>query len=121
LPYVPPVVLRSDVGVFGRLGSFWGQPLDWKVGYATSFLSARPLPYGQFSPPLFLVDATAGVRRDWLELSLDVINLFDARYAATEYAFVSNWLTSPIPSRVPARHISAGPPRAILFNVTVYL
>ena len=50
---------------------------------------------------MFLVDATVGVRRDWLELSLDAFNLLDARYADTEYAFVSNWQSSAVPSRVP--------------------
>ena len=121
LPYVPPIVLRSDLGVQGALGAMWGKPLDWKIGWGTTFLSARPLPYSEFSPPVFLLDATAGVRRDWLELTLDATNVLGARYADVEYAFVSNWLTTSIPSRVPARHVTAGPPRTILFNLTVYL
>jgi iron complex outermembrane recepter protein len=121
LPYVPPILVRSDVALTRAIGSAFGKPLQWKLGYGTTFLSARPLPYGQSSPPLFLLDATAGVRRDWLEISIDAFNLLDARYADTEYAFVSNWQTSAIPSRVPARHISAGAPRAIFASVTLYL
>jgi TonB family protein len=121
LPYVPPLLVRSDVAFTRTIGTAFGKPLAWKAGYGTTFLSSRPLPYGQTSPPVFLVDATVGVRRDWLELSLEAFNLLDARYADTEYAFVSNWQSGAIPSRVPARHISAGAPRAILASLTLYL
>lgn len=121
LPYVPPVLVRSDVAFTHAIGRAFGKPLTWKAGYGTTFLSSRPLPYGQTSPPVFLLDATLGVRRDWLELSLDAFNLLGARYADTEYAFVSNWQTSAVPSRVPARHITAGTPRALLASVTLYL
>lgn len=121
LPYVPPLLVRSDVAFTRSFGRVFGKPLAWKVGYGTSFLSSRPLPYGQTSPPVFLLDATIGVRRDWLELSIDAFNLLDARYADTEYNYVSNWQTSAVPSRVPARHITAGAPRALLASVTLYL
>jgi len=121
LPYVPPLVVRNDLAVVFAQGEVGGQPVSWKLGYGTTFLSSRPLPYSQFSPALFLVDGTVAMRRDWLELTLDVTNVFDARYADTEYAFVSNWLSTPIPSRVPARHVAAGAPRTLLFTVTVYL
>lgn len=121
LPYVPPLLLRSDVAFTRAIGSVSGKPLQWKAGYGTTFLSSRPLPYGQTSPPVFLVDATVAVRRDWLELSLDAFNMLDARYADTEYAYLSNWQTSAVPSRVPARHITAGAPRALLASVTLYL
>jgi TonB family protein len=121
LPYVPPLLVRSDVAFTRPLGKAFGKPLTWKAGYGTTFLSARPLPYGQTSPPLFRLDATLAVRRDWLEISLDAFNLLDARYADTEYAYVSNWQTSAVPSRVPARHITAGAPRAFLASLTLYL
>ncbi len=121
LPYVPPLLVRSDVALTRAIGAAFGKPLQWKVGYGTTFLSSRPLPYGQTSPPVFLLDATLGVRRDWVELSVDAFNLLDARYADTEYAYVSNWQTSAIPSRVPARHIAAGAPRAVFASLTLYL
>jgi len=121
LPYVPPLLVRSDVAFTRAIGSAFGKPLAWKAGYGTTFLSSRPLPYGQTSPPVFLLDATFGVRRDWLALSVDAMNLLGARYADTEYAFVSSWQTSEVPSRVPARHITAGAPRAVLASVTLYL
>ncbi len=121
LPYVPPLVVRSDVAYSGVFGHLAGEDVSWRLGYGTTFLSPRPLPFSQTSPAVFLLDASAAVRRTWLELSLDAVNLLDTRYAATEYAFVSNWLTSAIPSRLPARHVSAGPPRALMLSATVYL
>jgi hypothetical protein len=121
LPYVPPLVVRSDVAFTGTLGVVRHEPVTWKLGYGTTFLSSRPLPYSESSPPVFLLDATAGLRRNWLELQLDTTNLLGARYADIEYAYVSNWLTRPIPSRLPARHITAGSPRVVMLTATVYL
>jgi iron complex outermembrane recepter protein len=121
LPYVPPLVVRTDLGAKGSLGKLAGRELQWRAGYGTTFLSSRPLPYGHSSPPVFLVDVLAGLRRDWLELSIDVTNLLGVTYADTEYAFVSYWRTTAVPSRLPARHITAGAPRALFANLTVHL
>lgn len=121
LPYVPPLVVRADLGAGGAIGTLMGKDLVLRAGYGTTFLSSRPLPYGLSSQPVFLVDARASARRDWLELSIDALNLFDARYADTEYAFVSDWRTTKVPSRIPARHLSAGAPLTVLATLTVYL
>lgn len=121
LPYVPPLLLRSDVALTQSLGHLDGKPVQGRFGWGTTFLSKRPLPYSQLSPSVFLLDLTAGVRRDWLEFSFDLFNVFDARYAETEYAFVSNWQTTAVPSRIPARHITAGAPRTFLFSMSLYL
>lgn len=121
LPYVPPLVVRADLGTNGTLGTLAGRKVAFRAGYGTTFLSSRPLPFGLSSQPVFLVDALAAIRRDWLELSVDVLNLMNLQYADTEYAFVSDWRTTAVPSRVPAKHISAGAPRTILATVTVYL
>jgi outer membrane receptor protein involved in Fe transport len=121
LPYVPPLVVRTDVGVSRSLGTLASRDVVLSAGYGTTFLGSRPLPYGQLSPPVFLVDARAALRRDFLELSVDVSNVLDARYADVEYVFVSNWQTSAVPSRVPARHIAAGAPRIVLVSLTVFL
>lgn len=121
LPYVPPLLVRSDVALTRSLGRLDGKPVQARIGWGTTFLSKRPLPYSQLSPAVFLLDTTAGIRRDWLEFSFDLFNVFDARYAETEYAFVSNWQTTPVPSRIPARHITAGAPRTFLFSMSLYL
>ncbi len=89
--YVPPLLVRSDVAFARTIGSVLAKPLVWKAGYGTTFLSSRPLPYGQTSPPVFWSTRPSAFRRDWLELSIDGFNILNARYADTEYAFVSNW------------------------------
>jgi len=121
LPFVPPVVVRADVGYHRALFSFMNKPVEGRIGYGATFLSPRPLPYSQVAAPVFLADASLGLRRDFLEVGVDAINLFDARYADTEYSFVSNWQTATAPSLLPARHISAGAPLTVLFTVGLHL
>ncbi len=121
LPYVPPVVVRQDVSATGELFTLLGKAVTGTVGYGSTFLSERPLPYGQRSPVVFIVDGRVAARRGVFEISLDVLNLFDRRYADTEYAFVSNWNTRQAPSFLPARHVSAGAPRTLLLSGTLYL
>lgn len=117
LPYVPPLTVRADVGATRTLGDLFGAPLGGRLGLGFSALSPRPLPYGRFAEPVALLDATAALSWRFVDLSLDVTNALDARYAASEYAFVSDWQTRDVPSLVPARHFAAGPPRALLATV----
>lgn len=121
LPFVPPVVLRADVRYERELVPLRRSPLVLRVGYGTTFLSPRPLPYAQVAAPVFLVDASASLRWKFVEIGADVTNLFNAKYADTEYSFVSNWAPSTIPSALPARHLAAGAPFTILGSVTLYL
>ena len=121
LPYVPPLVVRTDTAVEHPLFSLWNKSVVGRAGMGTTFLSPRPLPYGQSSAAVFLVDAQVGVRRDFLEVGIESMNLLGARYAETEYAFVSNWRSAQVPSYLPARHITAGPPRQVMLTMTVHL
>jgi hypothetical protein len=114
-------VVRTDASVERPLISAWGKDVVGRFGYGTTFLSPRPLPFGQSSAAVFLLDAQASVRRDFLELGIESTNLLGARYADTEYAFVSNWKSSAVPSQLPARHFTAGPPRQVLFTLGLYL
>lgn len=121
IPFVPPLVVRSDVGFRGSLGVLAGKSVDLRAGYGATFLSSRPLPYGFSSTNVFLLDAQAAVRRDWLEIGVEATNLLGLKYASTQDAFASNWRLSPAPVTAPAQHITAGAPRAILGTVTLYL
>ncbi len=121
LPYVPPLVVRGDMAAERALFALHGKPVVGRVGSGTTFLSPRPLPFGASSAAVFLLDAQASIRRDFLELGLESTNLLAARYADVEYAFVSNWRTSAVPSLLPARHLAAGPPRQVLFTLTLHL
>lgn len=119
VPYVPPVVVRADLGVHGDLFKIFGAPVNGRMGSGTSFLSARPLPYGQTSPPIVLVDLSAFARWRMLELGIEIFNLLNKQYAATPYSFVSDWGNRDVPSMVPARHFAAGAPRTFMGTLAV--
>jgi TonB family protein len=121
LPFVPPVVVRADTSYKRQIVSLLGKPLVGRAGFGATFLSPRPLPYSQQAQAVFVVDASLGIRRDFIEIGLDATNLLSSRYADTEYSFVSQWNTSEAPSLLPARHLSAGPPLTILGNLTFFL
>lgn len=121
LPYVPPWVLRLDVGGHRELARLKDLPVEGRIGVGYSFLSPRPLPNALFASRVSLFDASAGVSWGPVGLSLDVFNLFDQRYAAVEYAFASHWDPDAPRSRLPARHTSAGSPRTVMLTLEVRL
>lgn len=119
LPYVPPLVGRADLSLSGELVEVARAPLRGALGLGASLLSARPLPYGHFSPAIYLLSLSGELRYDRFSLEFTVQNLLNRRYAASEYTFVSDWGTRPIPSLLPARHFAAGAPRS--FNASLGL
>jgi hypothetical protein len=114
LPYVPPVVLRLDVGFDKEFVHVRNHHLAGKIGVGFTHLTARPLPYGQYADPVSLLDITTSLRWWFLEVGVQLFNVIGSEYAAVEYSFVSDWQTTAVPSRLPARHITAGPPRTIM-------
>jgi iron complex outermembrane receptor protein len=122
LPYVPPVVLRLDLGTRHTLVDHWGaHPLTGRLGAGFSYLSPRPLPYGEHSDPVGLLDASAGLGWGPIELGVELFNLLDARYAAVEYNFASQWDPDAPRSRLPERHTAAGQPLTVLGTLGVTL
>lgn len=122
LPYVPPLVVRADVGAKGDLlPNVLGEALQGRAGLGYSFLSERPLPFGGFASPVHLVDAVVGLGWGAFTLDFSVFNLFDTRFAATEFLFTSNWDSTGIPDRLPARHLAAGPPLSFMATLGVSL
>lgn len=126
LPYVPPFVLRADLGAHERLFDLDGQPFRGRIGAGVSVVASRPLPYGDSSEPFALLDATASVSWRGLELGVDVFNATDAKYASMEYSFASNWQTAEfqnepggLTSRLPARHFAAGSPFSLMVHLAV--
>jgi iron complex outermembrane recepter protein len=117
LPFVPPLVVRADVGASHELFS----DIIGKLGLGLSVLSARPLPYGDSSPAVALLDGSLGARWKMFGLSLAVFNLLDARYSSLELTFPSHWDPDSPPSRLPARHQIAGSPRALMATLEVQL
>jgi hypothetical protein len=123
LPFVPPVVLRADVGAERPLFELHGSAaVVGRAGLGFSFLSPRPLPYGDHSAAVGLLDASVGAKLAPFELSLEGFNLFGRRYAALEYSFPSDWDPNDgVRPRAPARHLAAGAPRSFLVSLGITL
>lgn len=122
VPYVPPVVARADIGARKTfLDSAAGMPFGGRAGLGFSYLSPRPLPYGQLAEPVPLADASAGL--DWgpFDLTLSIFNLLDTRYAAVAYNFPSDWDPGGPRPRTPAQHIAAGAPLSWMISLGVTL
>lgn len=118
LPYFAPLVGRLDTG-YTREVSLGAHRFTGRVGTGLTFLGSRPLPFGDFSRPVFLADARASVRWQAIELVFDVQNLFDARWRDGEFTYASRWDVAGVSSRLPSRHFTAGSPRT--FTVTLEL
>jgi iron complex outermembrane receptor protein len=122
LPFVPPVVVRADLGANRALTDRLPlHTLRGRAGAGFSFLSPRPLPYGDFAAPVALLDASIGIEWGPLDVGFELYNLFDAEYAALEYNFASDWTPGSARSRTPVRHVAAGAPRSWMVNLGVTL
>ena len=63
VPFVPPIVIRADVGYKRPIVPLWNKMLEGRIGYGATFLSPRPLTDTLDSPAVFVVDATAGIKQ----------------------------------------------------------
>jgi len=122
VPYAPDLVVRSDTALFTDLPVRFRQtPVRGSLSFGAGYVGHRALPYGQQSDTIFTVDANAGARWREFELGLDVTNLFDARYRAAEFNYVSDFRSQPLPTLVPARHFAAGAPRQVFLSFAITL
>jgi outer membrane receptor protein involved in Fe transport len=120
LPYFAPLV--------GRLDASWKRTWTWRglawtprLGTGLTLIGPRPLPFDEFSRTVFLADVRLGLQVGRVEARLDVQNVFDARWRDGEFVFPSNWTPGAAPSRLPARHLTAGAPRTLFFTLEVRL
>ncbi|MCK5798809.1 MAG: TonB-dependent receptor [Deltaproteobacteria bacterium] len=119
LPYAPTLVLRSDLDMQRVLAKVWGASLRVFGGIGWTTLGARPLPYGEKSRPVNLIDLDAGVEWHDIALSLQVVNLADARWRDGEFVYASNFSSGTgAPSQIPVRHSTAGSPLTIQGTLT---
>jgi hypothetical protein len=122
LPHVPPLLVRADGGIeLPLVRGLGGGGLLGRAGSGLTFVSARPLPFGEFSDPVTLWDASAGLGWNVFDLSLDVYNLLGTEHAEREDVYPSSWDPDSARSRLPARHVFAGPPRMFLLQLGVTL
>lgn len=120
LPYFAPLVGRLDTG-YTRALDVLGQRLVGSAGVGLTFIGARPLPYGDLSRPVFLTDARASARWRGVELAVDLQNLFDAQWRDGEFTYASAWEPDRPQRQLPARHFTAGNPRALFVTLELHL
>jgi iron complex outermembrane receptor protein len=122
LPFVPPLVARADLGARGVvMDDAAGRQLIARSGLGFSYLSPRPLPFGDSADPVALLDASAGLEWSAFDLTFEIFNLLDAEYAAVEYNFASSWDPAGVRPRTPARHVAAGAPLTWMLSLGVTL
>jgi hypothetical protein len=124
IPYVPNIVIRSDNALFHDLPipQALGRAFRGVLGVGASYLGPRPLPYGQFSDPVVLLDASATIAWRPLELSVVMTNIIGTEYHVGDYNYASyfphpNSLPA-FPTLVPAREFAAGAPRQVLVSLS---
>lgn len=120
IPYAPPFIARWDGVLFSRLPfTVFGERPEGTLGAGVSYVGRRPLPFDERSDIQFVVDAAAQLTVHWLTLAVTCTNLLDRRYRIGEYNYVSDFRSASYPTLVPARHFSAGEPRAVYASLTV--
>lgn len=122
LPFVPPLVARADLSARRALPlSVFGEVVTLRGGLGFSYLSPRPLTYGERSSAMSLLDLSTALDVGPVGLSVELFNALDQRYAALEYVYPSDWDPSDgVRPRTPARHLSAGAPRTWMLSIEVH-
>jgi iron complex outermembrane recepter protein len=122
VPYVPDVVFRFDGAVFSQLPlTVFGTALSGSVGFGTTFVGRRALPFGQRSDTIFVSDVNAELTWRWAKVGVMASNLFDARYRLAEFNYASDFRTQgAFPPLVPTRHFSAGTPRQLGLTLSLH-
>lgn len=119
LPYVPQVVVRSDVALTPRWGKWLGYEASSHFGAGLTYLGGRPLPFGEMGHDVFLADVAARLRVGPLETGLDIFNLLDAAWYESESVYSSSF--DGAASLLPVRHVTVGPPRSLLWSLALYV
>ncbi|MFT3926829.1 MAG: TonB-dependent receptor [Myxococcales bacterium] len=122
VPYTPQLVTRGDLGLTPVFGEWRRRKLTGQFGLGSSYMTRRPLPYGQFGHHIFLVDAQAGLRWGEGAVLFRAFNLFDAHWYDGEYLFASNWDPGQAAPMVPnTRQVTVGAPRTLFVSLELYL
>jgi iron complex outermembrane receptor protein len=122
VPYVPPLVARVDASVTAPLPvKIRERHVTVSAGTGWSFVAPRPLPFSEWAEPILTGDAQVSVRWQHVELGLWCTNVLDARYAWSQYNYVSDFQSREFPTRVATRHFTAAPPRNVALTLTIHL
>jgi len=122
VPYAPPLVSRTDLTLGGEVAHFWRRHLRVELGAVLSVVGPRPLPFGEVSHAMVLVDANASARLGEVEVGITIRNLLDSRWRDGEFVYVSTFDQGAAdPSLVPARHLTAGYPFTVMGHVALHI
>jgi outer membrane receptor protein involved in Fe transport len=110
LPYVPPLVSRLDLDGRRGLARLWGRRLILFGDLAISVVGPRPLPYGERSRTVVMLDLSVGLELSLVTLSVELFNLADVRWRDGEFVYASSFDRQGPPSLIPTRHFTAGRP-----------
>ena len=111
VPFVPQVVVRSDIGLHPQIATVFNRPLRLEVGSGMGGIFRRPSPFGEIGTDVFLVDAMVGASLPEVELQLAVENILDLGWNDGEFVYVSDFDPGAGSSLIAARHVTAGSPR----------
>lgn len=121
VPFVPEVVLRSDLAARPRLVELLGRDLVGTAGFGATWVHRRPIPFGEFGDDVALLDARVTLRLHEIEVGIESFNLLDREWNDGEFVYASNFEPNAAPSLIPVRHFTAGAPRTVFGTVTLYL
>jgi hypothetical protein len=114
VPYAPALVLRDDVYVVTKLGSYSKSSVVGRFGAGVQGAAGARLPDGSEARPAMYVDALASATWRSIELGLNAMNLFDQRYYDLQYFYRANFARSPTLPPPSARVIVADPASVFL-------
>lgn len=123
-PYIPQLIVRTDVAVSGnlfkwKLGSV---PVQGRIGLGFTFVPGRPLPFKEFGDPFYLLSLGGQVKLWHFTLGLEIRNMLNLQYRQSEFNYASNFRGPNAPApRLPQRHFAAGEPFYIMTTLTVHL
>jgi hypothetical protein len=122
IPYAPDLVARTDASLFGPVPGVapLGSPVRGALGLGYSYVGKRPLPYGERSDVISLLDASASLRWRAYQITVTSTNLAGRKYRQGEYNYVSDFHSQPFATLAPARHFTAGEPRAVYATFSLF-
>lgn len=123
VPFVPRFVGRVDVAYHDDV-AIRRQHVRLSAGAGLTVIGRKPLPFGELSHRIAVVDAAVEARYRWVAVELLCENVLDARYRSYELQALSDF--SPVDGSTggtmrSSRLFAAGAPRTLFMTLSVFL